>query len=95
MTRKRRPKRLCSARGFAVVMLLEGKPVRVVTGQGRSVNSACPKIKPKSHDSHQALLEKKVRAEHPEFDDDDVEAFMAFLSLKKRRSELYKWLADS
>lgn len=38
-------------------------------------------------------LRQQVMTEHPEFDEYDIEAFMAFLSIKESRAALYQALA--
>jgi uncharacterized protein (DUF433 family) len=41
------------------------------------------------------ILKEQVKKAHPDFTPEDVEAFLIYLSLKQKRSEVYKRLADS
>jgi hypothetical protein len=50
-----------------------------------------------SSDSPEKLLslEQQIKLEHPDFNEQDVLAYLAFLSFKKQRADLYAKLAKS
>jgi uncharacterized protein (DUF433 family) len=46
-------------------------------------------------ESETLFIKEQVRKTYPDFTPEDVEAFLVYLSLRQRRTEVYKRLADS
>lgn len=46
-------------------------------------------------ESETQFIKEQVKTTYPDLTPEDVEAFLVYLSLKQKRTEVYKRLADS